>query len=65
MKVEEVHFMTRAAVTAVDFLLGLLWWIRRREWMWKDEEDDILRQSAVTGSVACLSFWGCLCHLVK
>ena len=48
MKVEEVHFMTRAAVTAVDFLLELLWWIRRREWMWKDEEDDILRQSAVT-----------------
>ena len=65
MKVEEVHFMTRAAVTAVNFLLELLWWIRRREWMWKDEEDDILRQSAVTEPVACLSLWRYLCHLVK
>ena len=65
MNVEEVHLVTRAAVTTVDLLLSWLWWIRRREWMWKDEEDDVLRQSAVTGSVACLSLWRSLCHLVK
>jgi hypothetical protein len=35
-------------------------------WMWKGEEDDVLRQSAVTGSVACLSLWRrWLCHLVR
>lgn len=48
MNVEEVHFVTRATVTAVDFLLDWLRWIRRREWMWKGKEDDVLRQSAVT-----------------
>jgi hypothetical protein len=65
MNVEDVHFVTRAAVTAVDFLLDWLWWMRRREWMWKGEEDNVLRQSAVTGSVACLSLWRSLCHIVK
>jgi len=65
MDVEHVHFVTRGAVTAVDFLLDWLWWMRRREWMWKGEEDDVLRQSAVTGPAACLSLWRCLCHLVK
>jgi hypothetical protein len=65
MNVEHVHFVTRATVTAVDFLLGLFWWMRRREWVWKGEEDDVLRKPAVTGSVACLSLWRCLCHLVK
>ena len=65
MNVEHAHFVARAAVAAVDFLLGWLWWIRRREWMWKCEEDDVLCQSTVTGSVACLSFWRCLCHLVE
>jgi hypothetical protein len=48
MDVEHVHLVTRAAVTAVDLLLVRLWWMRRREWMWKGEEDDVLRQSAVT-----------------
>ncbi len=62
MNVEEVHFVTRAAIAAADFLLDWLWWMRRRERMWKGEEDDVLRQSAVAGSVACLSFWRCLCH---
>jgi hypothetical protein len=33
--------------------------------MWKGEEDDVLRESAVTGSVACCSLWHCLCHLVE
>jgi hypothetical protein len=28
MNVEEVHFVTCAAVTAVDFLPDLLWWMR-------------------------------------
>ena len=65
MDVEEVQFVTRGAVTAVDFLLESLWWMGRREWTWKGEEDNELRQSAVTGSVACLSLWRCLCHLVK
>jgi len=65
MNVEEVHFVARAAVTAVDFLLDSVWWMRRREWMWKGEEDDVLRQPAVTRSVACLSLWYCLCHLVR
>jgi hypothetical protein len=48
MNVEDVYFITRAAVTAVDFLLDSLWWMGRREWMWKGEEDDVLRQSTVT-----------------
>jgi hypothetical protein len=65
MNVEEVHFVTRAAVTAVHFLLDSLWLMRQREWMWKGEEDDVLRQSAVTGSVACLPLWRCLRHFVK
>ena len=55
MNVEPVRFVTRGAVTAVDFLLVCLWWMRRREWMWKGEEDDELRQPAVTGTMACLS----------
>jgi hypothetical protein len=38
--VEDVQFVTRGAVTAVDLLLVWLWWIRRREWLWKCEEDD-------------------------
>ena len=65
MNVEKVQFITRGAVTTVNFLLVWLWWIRRREWMWKGEEDDVLRQSAVAGSVACLSLWCCLCHFVN
>jgi hypothetical protein len=65
MNVEHVHLVTCATVTAVDLLLVRLRWMRRREWMWKGEEDDVLRQAAVTGSVACLSLWRCLCHLVK
>lgn len=65
MNVKDVHFVTRATVTAVDFLLDSLWWMRRREWMWKGEKDDVLHQSTVTGSVACLSLWRCLYHLVK
>jgi len=65
MNVEDVQFVTRAAVAAVDFLLDWLWRMRRREWMWKGEEDNVLRQSAVTGSVACLFLWRCLCHRVK
>ena len=65
MNVEEVHFVTRGAVTAVDFLLDSSWWLRPREWMWKDEENDVLHQSAVTRSVACLSPWACFRHLVK
>lgn len=48
MNVEDVQFVTRVAITAVYFLLGWLWWMRRREWMWKGKEDDVLRQSAVT-----------------
>jgi hypothetical protein len=64
MNVEHVHFITGGTVTTINFLLDWLWWIRRREWMWKGEKDDILRQSAVTGSVACLSLWRCL-HIVK
>ncbi len=32
--------------------------------MWKGEEDDVSRQSAVAGSVACLSLWRWLCHYV-
>lgn len=65
MNVKEVHFVTRAAVTAVYFLIDWLWRMGRREWMWKGEEDDVLRQSTVTGSMTCLSLWRCLCHLVK
>ena len=65
MNVEEVQFVTRVAVTAVDFLIDGLWWMRRPEWMWKGEEGDVPRESAVTGSVACLSLWRCLCHLMK
>ncbi len=64
MDVEEVQFVTRAAVTAVDFLLVWSGWMRRREWMWKGEEDDVLRESAVAGAVACLSLWRCLGHPV-
>jgi len=64
MNVEDVQFVTRAAVAAVDFLFDGLGWMRRREGVWEREEDDVLRPSAVAGSVACLSLGRCLGHLV-
>ena len=66
MDVGDVQFVARCAVTAVDLLLSSwFWWMRRREWMWKGEEDDVLRESAVAGSVACLFLWCCVCHCVR
>ena len=62
----DVQLVTRGAVAAVDFLLpSWFWWTRRGEWMRQGEEDDVLRVSAVAGSVACLSLWRCICHRVN
>ena len=58
MNVEDVHFVTRNAVTAVDFLLDWLWWMRRREWMWKGEEDTCtvsIRSDKTRGTLVSLA----------
>ena len=60
--VKDAQFVTRGTVTLVDFLLERSWWMRRREWMRKGEEDVVLRDSTVTGSTTCLFlWWRCFC----
>lgn len=65
MYMEQIQFEAHGTIAAVDLLLDGQWWVRQRERMWENEEDDELRPSTMTRSVACLSLRRRLCHPVK